>query len=429
MFIAPQHFQQADLALRTYIHELAQLDLTGADFGLTELVINEEHLQAGKVSVSRAAGVFPDRTFFRLSEELVFDIPDGTVETLIYLVLPLARMGATQVGEQPGVHRFLSSRLTLQDISNANNDPLDAEVASVGVCLALHGKDMSGFSAIPFARVLEKTGEGRVVLDRSFIAPCIAIQGSSILRERLDEIISLARGRCNLAASRIAAAQGTQSPTSLLEERFELQGLNRAVLKLQGISAHPMASGRTLYGELAQMLVTLEAARAEVTDPGLIYDPINPTKCFGDLFARLRKKLTLESEASVVALKWNTELFEKRRLLRMVVPPRLIAEARRPILAISGGESAAFLSGTVPLACKLAGISAMPELVQRGLNGVGLRALSVAPTELRDRADAAFFAIDTGSAHWQRFIEKREALALHVDDRIRSLDATLYMVG
>ena len=71
----------------------------------------------------------------------------------------------------------------------------------------------------------------------------------------------------------------------------------------------------------------------------------------------------------------------------------------------------------------------MPELVQRGLNGVGLRALSVAPTELRDRADAAFFAIDTGSAHWQRFVEKREALALHVDDRIRSLDATLYMVG
>jgi type VI secretion system protein ImpJ len=83
----------------------------------------------------------------------------------------------------------------------------------------------------------------------------------------------------------------------------------------------------------------------------------------------------------------------------------------------------------VPSVCKLAGISAMPELVKMGLPAIKLTSLGTAPSELRDKADAAFFAIDTGSPHWQRFVEKKEALAMHVDDRIPSLTSTLYLLG
>ena len=70
----------------------------------------------------------------------------------------------------------------------------------------------------------------------------------------------------------------------------------------------------------------------------------------------------------------------------------------------------------------------MPDLVARGLAGIELTPLPVPPPELRSRADAAFFAVNTSSEHWLRYLEKREALALHIDDRIRTADATLYML-
>jgi len=71
----------------------------------------------------------------------------------------------------------------------------------------------------------------------------------------------------------------------------------------------------------------------------------------------------------------------------------------------------------------------MPDLVSLGLTGVEIKSLTVAPPELRSRANAAFFSIDTSSPHWLSFLEKREALALHVDDRIGTVEATLYMLG
>lgn len=429
MFIAPQHFQQYERMLHAYMNEVAQLDVQGNDHGLSEMEISDEHLKVGKISIQRAAGVFPDRTFFRLRLALVLDVPDGVVDTQVYLAVPLAQDGVTLVGDERGVHRLIRSRTVLRDTSNSDNEPLDAEVAEIGACLLLEGDDMSGFSAMPVAKILEKGADGRVVLDHSFIPPCLAIAGSMALTDRLDEIISLLRARAANTASRIASMRATQNSSSFLEERLELQGLNRSLFALQNALAHPYMSGRRLYGLLGELLVSLDAGRATATDPDMVYDAQAPGPAFMHIFYRLRKALTLEPEASVIPLTWNTELFEKRRLLRIIVPQKLLAEKRRPVLAVAAPDGTENLSKNVPLACKLAGISEMPELVQRGLPGVPLTPLSTAPSELRDRVDAAFFAIDTGSTYWQRFRSKREALALHVDDRIPSLDATLYMLG
>ena len=161
----------------------------------------------------------------------------------------------------------------------------------------------------------------------------------------------------------------------------------------------------------------------------MVYRAENMAGSFESIFAGLRRKLTLEKPASVMALSWNTELFESRRVLRLIIPTSVLNEGRRPILALRGPDNAQALSELGPLACKLCGLSSMPDLVARGLPGIELQALNVAPPELRSSADAAFFAINTSSEFWQRFLEKREALALHVDDRIQTVDATLYMLN
>lgn len=428
MFIAPQHFQHLDISVQRYINEVAQLDLSYSNFGVSELEINFDLLKVGKFGVRDAAGVFPDRLFFRLTKDLVKDIPDGVVEETIYLAVPLVINGTAQFGGEDDMARMVKSNKELRDLNDPTNEPIEAELAEVGVCLRMGSDDFSGYASIAIARVLEKTADGRVLLDRSFVPHVLQIQASKVLMERLDEIVSLARARAANTAGRVAADTGKRSEASLMTERQELQLLNRWLLILQNEVAAGAIGPRRLYSYLASMSVELDGILGEITDPSMIYNPEKMATGFENIFAGLRRKLTLEKPASVLALSWNTELFAMRRVLRLIIPTRNLGEKRRLILALSGPDNAQALSEMGPSSCKLAGLSAMPDLVARGLPGIELKPLSVPPPELRSRSDAAFFAINTSSAHWQRYLEKREALALHVDDRIQTVDATLYML-
>ena len=429
MFIAPQHFQHFDVAMQRYVNEVAQLDLASGDYGVSELELNGDALAMGKLAIREAAGVFPDRLFFRLLRELVIDIPDGVVDEVVHLAVPLAITGAAHFGTGEETARMIKSRQELRDLNDPDNDPVETEIAEVGACLLLGNVDLSGFAAIPVARILEKTAEGRVILDRSFMPQAIDLRASRILTDRLEETISLARARAGNAAGRVATDTGTRSETSLMTEQLELQVLNRWLVVLQNEARLGRISPRRLFQDLASLSVELDAILGKPTRDDLLYDPARMAECFEDVLGGLRRKLTLEKPVSVMALSWNTELFETRRLLRLIIPTRVLAEERRPILALSGPDGTSKLAELGPLACKLAGLSAMPDLVSRGLQGVDLAPLAAAPPELRSRSDAAFFAINTSSAHWQRYLDKREALALHIDDRIVTVDATLYMLG
>lgn len=429
MFIAPQHFQHLDLTVQHYVNEVAQLDLSFGDYGLSHLDINSDRLKIGKFAVRDAAGVFPDRLFFRLVNELVVEVPDGIVDETVYLAVPLAITGAAQFGEDGDKVRMIKTRAELRDLNDISNEAVEAELAHVGVCLRFGSEDFSGYASIPVARILEKSAEGRVVLDRSFIPHVLRIQASKVLTERVEETIALARARASNAAGRVAADTGKRSEASLMTEQQELQTLNRWLLILQNEVVAGSVGPRRLYYNLASMSVELDAIMGQATNPNMVYRAENMAGSFESIFAGLRRKLTLEKPASVMALSWNTELFETRRVLRLIIPTSVLNEGRRPILALRGPDNAQALSKLGPLACKLCGLSSMPDLVARGLPGIELQALNVAPPELRSSADAAFFAINTSSEFWQRFLEKREALALHVDDRIQTVDATLYMLS
>ena len=88
MFIAPQHFQHNHLNMQNYINEISQLDLVDGDYGVSQLEINQDMLKIGKLGLRQAAGVLPDRMFFRLDGEVVLDIADGTVDEVILLRYP-----------------------------------------------------------------------------------------------------------------------------------------------------------------------------------------------------------------------------------------------------------------------------------------------------------------------------------------------------
>ena len=58
LFLQPQHFQQQERYLESYIHNtLPQQRFT---WGFTELTLDTAELESGKLALRSAAGVFPD---------------------------------------------------------------------------------------------------------------------------------------------------------------------------------------------------------------------------------------------------------------------------------------------------------------------------------------------------------------------------------
>ncbi len=65
LFLRPQHFQQQDRYLETFVEERTRT-LRAYSWGVTELKLDEEALTLGKLAIAQARGVLPDGTPFAI---------------------------------------------------------------------------------------------------------------------------------------------------------------------------------------------------------------------------------------------------------------------------------------------------------------------------------------------------------------------------
>ncbi|MEH6470528.1 MAG: type VI secretion system baseplate subunit TssK [Halopseudomonas sp.] len=429
MFIAPQHFQQQDRHYQHYIEQYVTATGQGKRYGLSELQVDRERLKIGKVTITGCKGIFPDGTFFESDQELMLEVPEATLEKVIYLALPMAVEGGLEYGGRDDNRRYLDHQVTLYDTSSAESAGVDAEVAQPHARLIIEGEDISGLTVLPVARVLERRESGALVLDQSFIPACIQYGASTLITERLQELQVLIETRANIVVQRIDAGQERKSEQSLLREYLWLQTLNRWLPWLNLTLANPS----TPIEEVHQKLASLSAELCSFSPA--VADPVNPLArqdmqgTFNPLFSRLRDQLSLVESDSVLEFCWDTNLFEKRRLLRLAIPEIYTLSNHRFVLCVESSIGAAALAQLFPSACKLSGLGQIAEVVRNGLSGVTLNALPVAPNELKSRADVAYIEIDSHHPYWLDIVEKREPLALHVDGRIPDLTIQLYALG
>ncbi len=89
-FLYPQHFQQMESHLENVTQQYSAL--TTSEFaphcGLAQLSINEGLLKLGQFSVVACEGILPDGQYFKLDQEVALHIPEGTIDQMVYLVVP-----------------------------------------------------------------------------------------------------------------------------------------------------------------------------------------------------------------------------------------------------------------------------------------------------------------------------------------------------
>ncbi|MDN3610129.1 type VI secretion system baseplate subunit TssK [Vibrio ostreicida] len=428
MFIAPQHFQQQDRYVQNYVRKNVETLASFAPFyGVTELTVNHDLLKIGKLSITSSAGVFPDGTHFELNEEVARDIPQGTIETIAYLALPISLQGNNDYGsDQAEQSRYITQSINVFDTSTSENASVEIDVAQLNTSIKLEGEDTSGFTLIPVAKILESSESGDVVLDRAFIPACLHYGASNLLVERMKEIHALSSNRASNLLKRIQAGQGQKSPQSLMQDYLWLQTLNTWLPWFDLTIANPKFQTNELYLELRKFEAQVMALTPAIPEPcnnlqyQKLYDSFNP------LFSSLRNMLTLVQQDSVIEFNWDTSLFERRRLLRTLIKDTSSVTNRRFVLAVKSNISSAELNELFPVSAKLGNNTRIVELVRNSLSGIALSPLPVAPSELKPMQGVSYFEVDTSDRMWLEMLENRDAIALHVDTRINELDVMLY---
>jgi len=431
MFITPQHFQQQERYLSWYINSTFDAGTAfGARTGFVSLQINRELLKIGKFAVSNSSGFLPGGGFFSHDEEVVLDVPPEAVEKLIFLTVPVARKGVPEYVEQGNMlTRYKGKDINVFDSASDDNSSVDILVGSLNIKLMLEGQDLSGFLALPVAKVLQTSGDGEVVLDASFL-PMTAVFGAAAqLVERVREIETLVLSRARVQLSKITAEINPNTQHVLFREYMLLQSLYRWRPWFAAVLDECRLSTSALYLSLSQFDAELASISAESCPEFDSLDPKNAYPLFNRVLSSLRERLTLAQQDSVVEFDVDYELFPENRLMRIAIADPDGFSKHRFFISVNAGETKSQSSSysnwridelqeLFQHICKVAGSRHISELIRRSLSGITLIPLPVAPAELKPEVNTFYFRVDTDSDLWREIIENRDVVSLHVDTRI-----------
>jgi type VI secretion system protein ImpJ len=430
MFLLPHHFQQE----ARYVEYEAGMRLrtTGPHaWGFFELALDEGLLAVGRVGLSRASGILPDGTPFAVPQHdappVPLDVPADMKGELVYLAVPLAREGVTQVryddAGAPDLCRWRAVSEELRDHTNAADEPEPVQTGALELRLLRAREATDAHAVLGVARVMERRSDDQVAIDRGYIAPQTRIDAS----QQLSAHASLLHGLVRQRARALAARMGQLSHgVSEMADFLMLQALNRAEPVLRQHALAPTASPFTLYLaciELAGELSTFTGeGRCPTEHPLYRHDDLQAT--FTPVIADLRRMLSTVLERNAVQI----DLAERNHGVRMAVfPDPELARGALFVLAANAQMPAEQLRTRFPAQSKLGPPERLRDLVNLALPGLALRSLPTAPRQLPFHAGFHYFEIDRGGELWKQ-VERGGSLAMHVAGDFPGLDLELWAI-
>lgn len=418
MFLRPQHFQQQERYIESYIHRgIATYE--GFYWGFSHLVIDAAALGLGTILVRQAKGLMPDGTPFDfIADEippLALDVPATVKDAKVCLVLPPQREGAESVIYDENAASTARFRAVTFEAGDSNE--LGAEVAEIQVGqprfrLMLEADVPDAWMAMGMARVSERQANNALRMDQSYIPPTLNCGGQEVLSSYIKEVMTLLAQRGDALAQRLSA--GGRGGVSEVGEFLVLTLINRWQPLMQHfakIMLHPERFYEHLIC-LAGELTSFSAADRRVKELlpyPYIHDDLRAT--FTPLMSDLRQALALVLDQTVVRI----DLREHPRFgIRMaIVPDRTLFKRASFVLAVSASLPAEAILAQFPSQAKIGPVEKIRDLINLHLPGVGLRSLPVAPRELPFNAGASYFEMDTQHELWKE-MDKSAAMALHI---------------
>lgn len=430
MFLNPQHFQQQERYFERLVD--GKCSAYGAyGWGMHEFEVDQQLLTLGKVSVVKGNGVFPDGTPFSFPDideaPPVFEVPENTHNSIVYLCVPVKRPGAVDVISQEntqGLARYYSYEQETRDVASESGDNISMDVGKLRFRLMLDSDDLSGYACIGLIRIAESRDDKNVLLDDNYIPTCLDCKKSPKLAGYLKEMIGLLHHRGEAIAGRLADTN--RGGTAEVADYMMLQLINRIepmsnhLANMNGL--HPV----DLFAESVQMVGELSTFvsknKRTPNFPGYLHDDLQAS--FTPVIATLRNSLSMVYEQTAVALK----LVDKKYGIRVaeIADRSLIGSAMFVISARADVPEDA-LRTHLPAQIKIGPVERIRQLVNAAMPGIAMKPLPVAPRQIPFHSGYTYFQLDPQSDFWNE-LKHSGGFALHIGGDFPGLELEFWAI-
>ncbi len=434
MFFQPQHFQQSERSvLGAAGARFAALQPYGS--GVMEVMVDEDALAGGVVSVTRLHAVLPDGTVADLPAhgplpaprplDAHFALPRSSVD--VFVGLPVAQEGQASVHcpqtELAGPVRYRARPVEIADEVLGGNRR-EIELAEPQCTIRFGDESLDGCCAVRVARLM-RAASGAVVLDRSFVPPCLRIGASPALLEQLRGLLEQATGRAGaLSDGRRELAGGVVSFAGQDPVRpLLLLVLNAHAPLLAQYLHDPAVHPFQLYAVLSSLCGALCTFSSDYAPERLpFYNHDDPGACFARLIETARG--VLGADAGSACTRLALEPAGKAMWVCRVSDPRLLSQSRL-YLGVSAETPAKELIVSVLQRLKAASRERLDVIVAAAIPGLPLRHEPNPPEQLPTRPNTACFAVTQQGEQWEG-VRTAGTLALYLPGDYPNLQLELF---
>ncbi len=419
-FLTPQHLQIQDRFLEDSLNFRLQA-LKFCAWGFSEVVLDQQLLADGQLSISRASGIFPDGLLFDVpgpdqpppSKALAEFFDPGVRDLDIYLTVPDYKqkgLNVSGLGRMAG-SRYLAEIATFRDDNTgANEKPV--QVARKNLRLLAANERREGCSSLRIANV-ERTEAGAFQLNPRFAPPLLEVRASAYLSGLVNGLLEILSAKSTqLSAGRRQKNESSADFTVSDITRFWLLytvNSNIPVLShlLQGQRCHP----EELFSALTALGASLTTFSTTIRPRDLpLYDHLNLSKVFADLDEKLR--LLLESVVRTNVISLPLKLVNKTVYATAIEFDKYLSNTRM-YLAITAEASEDSIIRKTPQLVKVCSATHIEQLITSALPGITLTHLSSPPSAIPIKMKYQYFSLNQSGPAWETVTRARN-LAAHV---------------
>ena len=421
-----QHFEAQDA-----YHERRTAFVLGLLFdhpwGVADLVLNGDAIEAGEIAIRRFDAIFPDGTPVSIgggggSNALArsFEAALKARESAdVYLGFLREVPGRPMIDGTDGstASRRFARQSTLRTELGTGQNAVAVPWLRPNVRILFEGELLEEYSALRVARLL-RTPKGKAVLDPKFAPPVLRVRASHALQQILQGLEQrLVATRTALALQRREGHESTKADTARAVLLMMLGRLTPRVSDLLGTNVHP----REAYSALAELVGALSpfGAQGSFTIPR--FDFLELGETFDAIATQIDQVL-----ASITASRYRAvPLVKHDEFLRW-------ADLREPgilgkqfLLTIRAGDPTR-LRLEVPRVAKVGASERIGALLSAALSGVTLTAEPHRPPGLDVPAQAVCFRLEQQGDHWEE-VMRRGTLAIYLPEPHQRGEVSLFV--
>ncbi len=431
LFLRPQHFQQ-ESRFNDRVTRTAWGCLTQNGWGFSNLNLNLELLDLGKIAITSGVGLLPDGDVFDFPDH---DLPPPSVDVTeddhgktVYFCIQPRRFGDRETSLAGRDTRRKTEATQIADTATEDRtEPAAVEIARLAPTLKIEPKidrGVEGFITIAIARIADIAADGAVKLEQNFIPTVMAYDQSQVLKGFVTTIQGLLEGRSETLAARVTGASSGGAPE--VADYILLQTVNRYLNIFRVMASAP----RTHPFELYKVATTLCAEFATYTQPERRaiefpdYTHKNLTECFRPVIDEVRRCLSYIGDPTATAL----SLQERGYGIHVCeVTDRSILTASQIVIAVGASMSAEDLRKAFPSQVKIGNVEIIRDLVNVQIPGVRVKALPAVPRQIPYHAGKVYFELERKGEYWQG-LQDSGNIAIHVGGRFPDLDVKLWAI-